>query len=64
MVFVLDTRQKELFMEVDTKMAKNAAKYALSLLSLRGFGVLVAVTNLDQNHVTENTRHCSGQILV
>lgn len=64
MVFVLGTRQKELFMVADTKMAKNVAKYALSLLHLQEFGVLVAVTNFVVNHVTKNTRHISGQTLV
>lgn len=59
MVFVNGTKQRELFMVADTKMAKNVAKYVLSLLPLQEFGVLVAVTNLDQNHVTKNTKHNS-----
>ena len=61
MGFVNDTRQRVVSMVVDITMGKNAVKYALSLLSLAEFGVLVVGISSDLNHVTKNTRHNSEQ---
>jgi len=61
MAFVSSTKQRELFMVADTTRAKNAAKYALSLLCIMEFGVLVAVTSFDLNHVGKNSRNNSEQ---
>ncbi len=64
MAFVKDTKQKELFMVADTKMAKNAAKYAISLLYLMEFGVLVVGISFDLNHAGKNSRNNSEQPMV
>jgi len=48
-------------MVADTARAKNAAKYALSLLYLLEFGVLVVDTSLDLNHAGKNSRNNSEQ---
>lgn len=61
MAFVNNTKQKELFMVADTARAKNAAKYAISLLCMMEFGVLVAVTSFDLNHAGKNSRTNSKQ---
>jgi len=61
MAFVSSTKQKDLFMVADTKRAKNAAKYAISLLCLMEFGVLVAVTSCELNHAIKNSRNNSEQ---
>ena len=64
MVFVTDTKQRVVSMVAGITMAKNAAKYALSLLSLLEFGVLVVGISFDLNHVIKNTRHDSEQLKV
>jgi len=61
MAFVNNTKQKEVLLVADTNMVKNAAKYAISLLSLMEFGVLVAVTSFDLNHAGKNSRNNSEQ---
>ena len=61
MGFVIDTKQRVVSMVAGITMAKNAVKYALSLLSLLEFGVLVVGISSDLNHVTENTRYNSEQ---
>jgi len=61
MGFVYDTRQQVVSMVADITMVKNGVKYALSLLFLVEFGVLVVGINSDLNHVTKNTRHNSEQ---
>ena len=62
MVFVKSTEQRELSMVDDTTRAKNVVKCVTSLLYLRGFGVLAAVTSYVLNHVRKNTRNNSEQI--
>jgi len=57
MVYVINTKQKELFMVAGIARAKNAAKYVTSLLNLREFGVLVVVISFDLNHVGKNSRN-------
>lgn len=59
MGFVNDTRQKVVSMVADITMAKNVAKYVLSLLHLVEFGVLVVGISSDLNHVVEDSRHNS-----
>jgi len=61
MGFVTDTRQRVVSMVADITMVKNVVKYALSLLHLVEFGVLVVGISFDQNHVTKNTRPDSEQ---
>lgn len=61
MGFVNDTKQQVVSMVAGITMVKNDVKYALSLLSLLEFGVLVVGISSDQNHVTKNTRHDSEQ---
>ena len=59
MGFVNDTRQRVVSMVADITMAKNAVKYALSLLHLVEFGVLVVGISSDLNHVVEDSRNDS-----
>lgn len=61
MGFVNDTRQREVSMVADITMAKNAVRYALSLLFLVEFGALVVGISFDLNHVTKNTSYNSEQ---
>ena len=61
MEYVSSTKQRVLSMADDTRMGKNAAKYAISLLYLREYGVLVAVTSFDLNHAEKNSRNNSEQ---
>ncbi len=61
MGFVIDTKQRVVSMVADITMGKNAAKYALSLLSIVEFGVLVVGISSDLTHVTKNTRQYSEQ---
>ena len=61
MGFVNDTRQRVVSMVADITMGKNAVKYALSLLFLVEFGVLVVGISSDLNHVVEDSWHKSEQ---
>ena len=56
MGFVNDTRQRVVSMVADITRAKNAAKYALSLLFLVEFGALVVGISSDLDHAVEDSR--------